>query len=570
VAKARQPECGAGVSSNRPLRVGLLADSLSAPEYVRDLVAWARTTSEVDITHVILQKLPGQGTTPSPFVRVLAFARRQTLGKALSVMMWSLLNRLERYRLRRANGFADFLGRHSVEGFGLAVIEADVEVSKSGLVYRFPEPVLDEIRKAGLDVLVRTGSGILRGGILECCPFGVLSFHHGDNRVNRGGPAGFWEVFNREDSTGFVIQRLTEELDGGEVLLAGNVPTRGYFLLNRAKLYRKAGVFLQKLLFSLARQGKLPTARPSVPYFNRLYRLPSIRQQLTYLVSVYGATAWRAARRLGGTRSRWRVGYLRNPDWSKAVLHKARTLEAPAGSWVADPFIKAWDGRTCILAEEFDNRTGRAHIAAFEWREDAFHRLGRALEEPFHLSFPFLFEHRGRLFMCPEAGASRQIRIYECEEYPMRWRHVATPMTDLSAVDSMIFEYEGRWWMLTNIDSAESGDRSELHAFWTDDPVTGDWRPHQANPVLFDSRVSRNGGLLRRDGRLYRVAQRYGFDRYGSEMSIREIVAISETTFEERHVAEIKPRFSPTVTATHHFDAGDGFVVFDYLSADGR
>ena len=33
------------------------------------------------------------------------------------------------------------------------------------------------------------------------------------------------------------------------------------------------------------------------------------------------------------------------------------------------------------------------------------------LHEPFHLSFPYLFEHDGALFMCPETSENRDIRI---------------------------------------------------------------------------------------------------------------------------------------------------------------
>ncbi len=43
------------------------------------------------------------------------------------------------------------------------------------------------------DVLIRCGKGILRGDILYAARHGILSFHHADNRINRGGPPGFWE-----------------------------------------------------------------------------------------------------------------------------------------------------------------------------------------------------------------------------------------------------------------------------------------------------------------------------------------------------------------------------------------
>ena len=61
-----------------------------------------------------------------------------------------------------------------------------------------------------IDVLIRFNSNILRGDILNCTRFGILSFHTGDNRVVRGGPAGFWEVFNNEDTSGFILQILTQ------------------------------------------------------------------------------------------------------------------------------------------------------------------------------------------------------------------------------------------------------------------------------------------------------------------------------------------------------------------------
>ena len=59
-----------------------------------------------------------------------------------------------------------------------------------------------------LDCIIRCGSGIIRGRLLDITEFGVISFHHGDNRKNRGGPTGFWEVINNDPSSEFIIQKL--------------------------------------------------------------------------------------------------------------------------------------------------------------------------------------------------------------------------------------------------------------------------------------------------------------------------------------------------------------------------
>ena len=76
--------------------------------------------------------------------------------------------------------------------------------------------------------------------------FGIISFHHGDNRVNRGGPSGFWEVFFNQPSSGFIIQQLTENLDNGNILLRGNIITSNLWLLNNAFLIEKSQYFMKK------------------------------------------------------------------------------------------------------------------------------------------------------------------------------------------------------------------------------------------------------------------------------------------------------------------------------------
>ena len=93
-------------------------------------------------------------------------------------------------------------------------------------VYRYRQEDLETIKSLNVDVLLRGQSGIFRGEILTVCEFGIIAIHHGNNDKNRGGPPGFWEVFNREPSTGFVIQRLLDELDGGDVLVTGSIPTK--------------------------------------------------------------------------------------------------------------------------------------------------------------------------------------------------------------------------------------------------------------------------------------------------------------------------------------------------------
>ena len=123
--------------------------------------------------------------------------------------------------------------------------------------------------------------------------------------------------------------------------------------------------------------------------------------------------------------------------------------------------------------------------------------LGIALEDDFHLSYPFVFECDGDLFMCPETHARKDIRLYRCREFPLKWELEIILMNNVDAADTSIFKKDGKWWMFTNLCSARIGDHnSELHIFSSTDLLKGHWTPHSMNPVIFDAERGRNGGLI--------------------------------------------------------------------------
>jgi hypothetical protein len=107
---------------------------------------------------------------------------------------------------------------------GVPTLEATPQ-SPTPFEHRFDEDTLSRIREADLDVMLRFGFRIIRGGILDVARYGVWSFHHGDNRSYRGGPAFFWELYERNPVTGTTLQILTEDLDAGRVIYRSHSAT---------------------------------------------------------------------------------------------------------------------------------------------------------------------------------------------------------------------------------------------------------------------------------------------------------------------------------------------------------
>ena len=544
--------------TDQVLRIGILVDSPIASVYLHDIVQWAQSQSNIRVDHLIVHSPPASGTshTPPP--------SKGLLGR-LARAMFNAVARMERKRLKRDGRFPRHGQTMDLRGVLKSVLELSPIVSPSGVVYRFTADDVERVRALGLDVLIRGGGGMLRGDILSAARLGVVSFHHADNRINRGMPAAFWEVFHREDATGFTLQRLTEELDGGDVLMRGQFPTRHYYLLNQAALYEKSNYHLKVLLTRIARTGDLPPTIAPIPYAGKLFRAPRASQTLAYVLRLVQSSLRKRLDRIRGKEYRWQVSYVRS-GWSHAVLWRGTTISNPVGRYLADPFVIERDGLSFCFVEDFDCNSKRGHISAYELGNRDATFLAAVIKEPFHMSFPYLFEYEGDLFMCPETSEKNEIRIYRCTDFPLKWQLEKTIMSNVRAADTMLFERDGFWWMLTNIDPSGIGDYcSELFVFRSRSPLSTDWEPHDGNPVIVDSARARNAGLIRDGEKIYRVSQKQGFDQYGKGSQVNEILTLTTNAYEEVCVAAIEPNFQDGIIGTHHLHCTKTTTVFDSL-----
>lgn len=239
---------------------------------------------------------------------------------------------------------------------------------------------------------------------------------------------------------------------------------------------------------------------------------------------------WRVGWRETGKDSVWRNGSLDGSPW--------HVIPDPRDHFYADPFPVAWQGRRMIFFEDLDHRTGKGIIAAVE--ADAASATGPAipiLEEPWHLSYPFLMEHAGALWMIPESSANRTVDLYRCTRFPDRWEKHATLLSGIEAADATIIHHGGRFWMFATVRDGAGAYSDTLHLFHSE-KLDRDWRPHPANPVLIDARAARPAGAMHiQDGKLWRPAQ--VCDRfYGAGLALAEVTQLDEQGFAQtvRHV----------------------------------
>ncbi len=552
---------------NPPLKIALIVDSCMSTKYVYDLAKWAKLHQDkLIITHLIVVSIDNPRI--SKLTKIYKLVVREGLIKFISIVIWMAIRKIELKRLKNTE-HSDHLQLFNLSPLVDQSINVKPLVSKSGFVYRFSDHDVNLIAQQKFDILIRCGSGILRGKILNTSKFGILSFHHADNRINRGGPPGFWEVYNKEDQTGFIIQQLTDELDGGRVVFRGAFPTKDFFLLNQASIMSRSNYYLKMLLLKIASKNSLPPHEKSLPYSRMLYKNPTIQVQYSYAVKILLKKIIVTINNLlFQKRERWGVAFAQK-NWDSLAMHQGNLIKNLPNHFLADPFVITESGRNFCFLENYNYITSKAVISVYELLKNDAIDFGTALEEPFHLSFPYLFRFNNKIYMVPESSANRDIRLYECIEFPKAWKLKKIIMSNLSAADTMIFKYQERWWLFSNIDLTGSGDHcSELSIFYTDDPVDGDWTPHSNNPVIIDPTIGRNGGIIIEDDEIYRIAQCHRFGLYGAEASINQITSLDENIYVEKMVSKILPNFYNNLKGTHHLHCDGNMTVYDFLKIE--
>ena len=444
--------------------------------------------------------------------------------------------------------------------------------SASGTVIHYSDKDIDKIESLNLDIIIAGSvSGILKGKILQSATKGVLSFCYSDNRWKRGGPPAFWEVYLRKPSTGFVLQILTEELDAGSVIFRGNIPTRRSYTENIVDLYNESNPYLAKTILKYAASNHLPAAEEKFPYSGPLWSTPSVMQSILYLFQTFFLFASLVIERLILRKdNRWGIAFI-SGSWKNADLRKGIQIKNPPNHFLADPFVITKNNRTICFVEDYCYKQKRALIAAIEIVDQKEYKmLGTVIEEPYHMSFPYLFEYQDELYMVPETSEGNAIRLYKCIEYPLKWEYQKDIMSDVRAVDSMIFEHEEKWWMLTTMSTkGNEDDASQLMAYYSDHPLSDDWIAHEQNPLIFDSNIARNGGILDLGAPLpVRNRQKQGFNAYGVALSLARITDLTPSSYSEEEIGQVSPNFFPHINRCHHMHSNGEYTVYDFLRTE--
>jgi hypothetical protein len=549
-----------------PVRLALLLDGFEQPAWVDYVLRELLREGLASVDAVALNTPPADDPAPGP-------GRLGRYWRNRAALPFAAYQRFDRARYPVDD---DPLRPVDVSPLLAGVPVVPVVPRRTKFSDYFDAPAVARLREVGLDVALRFGFRILKGEVLEVARHGVWSFHHGDHRVNRGGPAGFWEVAEGHPVTGAILQRLTEELDGGVVLGRSLSRTEPFsHNRNRANYYWQAAHLLLAAVRRLARCGD--PRDPALDddgawggYDRRLYTAPTARE-LGRAALRLGTSLARAKVRALTSREQWRLAYRFDPAGARpgvpdGVLWRFREIVPPGDRYWADPFPVRHGDAFYVFHEEHLAGRPNAHLNVLTLDPKTGPGPSRpVLQLDCHLSYPYVFEWQGGWYMVPETAGRRAVQLFRAERFPDGWVHVADLLTDIDAVDSTLVEARGRWWMFVGVMLRGATEATALHVYHADSPL-GPWTPHAGNPVRVDVLGARPGGRpFTLDGALYRPAQ-CGAPRYGASLVVHRVDVLDPERYRETPVARLEPRWRRGLLGLHTLAAADNLTVVDVLA----
>ncbi|CAH8324383.1 unnamed protein product [Eruca vesicaria subsp. sativa] len=204
-------------------------------------------------------------------------------------------------------------------------------------------------------------------------------------------------------------------------------------------------------------------------------------------------------------------------------------------NFVVDPFLYVQGDTLYMFFENKNPITMQGDIGVAESTDKGatWKPLGIALDEPWHLSFPFVFNYNGQIYMMPESNELGQLRLYRAVNFPLIW-NLEKVILQKPLVDTTIIHHQGSYWLFGSDHTSIFGTKKNGHLqIWYSTTPLGPWKPHKKNPV---HNGARNGGrAFSYNGNLYRVGQASG-DSYEKKIRIFKIDVLSKEEYREVQV----------------------------------
>ena len=221
---------------------------------------------------------------------------------------------------------------------------------------------------------------------------------------------------------------------------------------------------------------------------------------------------------------------LKKDEWIIAVRKRGeeqfRVIPNTLRYWCADPFVKDIDGHTFILFEMYDRLKGKGLIGYRKFDGVKWGKPKVLIEDATHLSYPFVYEEDGKMYIMPESN--RAGHLYRVELSLMDGELTVSNKTILKKgryADTTRLETSGKAYYFTTPIIKDNVSELKIYCDGFESDVNIDSHIDRTNARM-------GGAFITDGGNVYRVSQDCG-EGYGKALNFSKCRIIDGTYTEE-------------------------------------
>jgi hypothetical protein len=415
----------------------------------------------------------------------------------------------------------------------------------------FPPKTIKFINSKNFDVVIKFGLGLLRVPESLILKYGIISYHHGDPSMYRGRPAGFYEILNKSNKLGIIIQKINNKLDAGDVIASISSPV---FLFSYKKTlqvaYHNSIDLLQKALYNLENNSY-----PNLNKNGKVYKLPNNYSVLKFTFNIL-INGFSRIIEIFFKEKKWRIasieGNYKNLDNNNIHLKEKLFSINKKYSFYADPFII--DGNKIIL-EGLNKITKKGEIIIYDEKNPVkilnFKRK--------HLSYPSILKLNNIKYLLPEMSSHKKQEIFELEDERVINSYSLNGFDGVELIDPTYYKHKNIHYIFGGIGNTAN---YKLSLWYLNGDIFNDkFNLHPLSPIVTSPRGARMGGnIFVEKDRIIRFGQNYT-TKYGNGIIIHEIEELSPTDYKEKEIdfIKFKNRYGP-----HTINFDSNLTIYDF------
>ena len=119
--------------------------------------------------------------------------------------------------------------------------------------------------------------------------------------------------------------------------------------------------------------------------------------------------------------------------------------------WFADPFLFEYNQTLYVFYEAYDLIEQKGKIGYSVIKEYQASDPVIIIDEPYHLSFPNIFEHEGNIYIMPESSNDYRVKLFRAVNFPDEWEPADTVLPEAYAVDSIFLQDSNTTSVITTL-----------------------------------------------------------------------------------------------------------------------